>query len=154
MKLLIKRISDTDWETYKSLRLESLKLAPEAFGSKYSDNILIYDEEWKKRVSRFASSSEACNFIAWINGTAAGMETCIKEKQPSMFQMWVNPLHRKQGIAEKLVLHLQQWIKDQGQNLLVCSVYKSNKAALDLYLRLGFSQTHEDDQELHQKWEF
>lgn len=128
----IKRISISEWETYKNLRLEALKLVPEAYGAKYSDNILISDEEWKKRVSRYATDNSACNMIAWREGTALGMVSYIRDKEPSMFQMWVNPSYRNQGIGEKLVLHLQQWVKNSEENFLVCSVFKKNKSALNL----------------------
>jgi ribosomal protein S18 acetylase RimI-like enzyme len=153
MNLTIRRISESEWKVYKNLRLEALRLAPEAFSSKYSDNIIIADEEWKKRVSKYATDINACNLIAWKDDLALGMVTYINEEQPSMYQMWVNPSFRKLGIAEKLVSTLQEWLKDSGQKTLICSVYKNNFAALNLYLRLGFYQTHEDDKEFHLKWE-
>jgi ribosomal protein S18 acetylase RimI-like enzyme len=131
------------------LRLEGLKLAPEAFGAKYSDSILIPEAEWQKRVFRYASDKDACNLIAWIDGNAVGMVTFINDGNPSMFQMWVTPSCRKQGIAEKLVGSLKSWAKSAGFNSLVCSVFKSNKAALDLYLRIGFFQTRDDGNEIH-----
>jgi hypothetical protein len=34
MNLSIERISPSEWQIYKELRLEALKLAPQAFGSK------------------------------------------------------------------------------------------------------------------------
>jgi ribosomal protein S18 acetylase RimI-like enzyme len=66
--------------------------------------------------------------------------------------MWVNPSYRNSGIAQQLLLSLKPWVKNSGQDFMVCSVYKNNISALNLYLRLGFIQTHEDAEEFHLKW--
>jgi ribosomal protein S18 acetylase RimI-like enzyme len=82
------------------------------------------------------------------------MVTYINDKEPSMFQMWVSPSARNRKVGEKLVLKLKEWVKNFGQSHMVCSVFKENKPALSLYLRLGFVQTHEDDEEFFLRWDF
>lgn len=155
MNLVIRRVLSTEWEDYKNLRIDALKLAPDAFGAKYSDAVFTPDEEWQSRVERFANSADACCFIAWVDGKASGMATVIIENEPTMYQMWLDQSLRKQGIAEKLVLSLKAWVEELGFSTIQCAVLKKNNlAALNLYLRLGFEVTNEDEELVSLKWSF
>lgn len=154
MSIIIKRVTAKEWQVYREIRLEALQKSPEAFGSNYDDNLLIPDDEWQKRVLRFSTDNTACSLIAYSDEKPIGMVTYINDKEPSMFQMWVNPSFRKQSIGENLVLHLQYWVQKSGQDHMVCSVFKNNVSALNLYLKLGFVKTHEDEQEIYLKWIF
>ena len=52
----------------------------------------------------------------------------------------VHPDRRRQGIAENLITHLIQELKNRGSHALMLEVRASNAPAIALYEKLGFRQ--------------
>lgn len=60
-----------------------------------------------------------------------------------MYDVWVDPEHRKKGIATKLVnyaLNDYYSIKDNSNNSIILHVTGSNTAAINLYKKCGFDE--------------
>ena len=47
MNTEIRQLQEQDWEIWKGMRLEAVKLHPEAFGSSYEEESLWKDEDFK-----------------------------------------------------------------------------------------------------------
>jgi ribosomal protein S18 acetylase RimI-like enzyme len=136
--MIVRRVRKEEWEVYRTLRLNALRLAPDAFGSRYEDAKLLPDEEWQKRVNRFATDSVAVNFIAFQNEQAVGMVSCFITDKAEMVQMWVEPNGRRSRVGEALVNALFDWLKSASVPKVFADAFESNASALKLYLKMGF----------------
>ena len=58
----IRQIRPEDWQKFKALRIEALRLHPEAFGATYEYELSKTDEQWQERARECATSQE--NMIA------------------------------------------------------------------------------------------
>ena len=67
-----------------------------------------------------------------------GSQTVIDETD--MMNVAVHPDYRRQGIAEALVTHLVQALREKGNHCLTLEVRVSNAPAIALYEKLGFTQ--------------
>ena len=60
--------------------------------------------------------------------------------ESDMMNVAVHPDYRRQGIAEALVTHLVQALREKGNHCLTLEVRVSNTPAIALYEKLGFTQ--------------
>jgi ribosomal protein S18 acetylase RimI-like enzyme len=56
-----------------------------------------------------------------------------------VFMLYVDPLHRRQGIATALMAQAQQWGKERGDQCLALQVFTHNQGAMRLYEKCGFT---------------
>ncbi len=136
----VRRIRASEWEIYKTLRLNALRLAPDSFGTTYQDVLSLPDSEWQARVHRFSTDPLAINFLASIQEKPLGMVSCFIKDKAEMVQMWVEPVGRGKGLAQALVEELKSAVRDVGQTQLFASVFESNQSAFLLYRKLGFQE--------------
>ena len=59
-------------------------------------------------------------------------------KQAYVFLLYVNPVHRQQGLGTALMHHAQQWAAQQGYSQIGLQVFEDNAPALKLYRKLGY----------------
>ena len=55
-----------------------------------------------------------------------------------IFLIYVDPQHRRQGIASALIDRAKDWAKSRGQTRIGLQVFINNDNALNLYQNLGF----------------
>jgi ribosomal protein S18 acetylase RimI-like enzyme len=60
------------------------------------------------------------------------------ERYGHIFLVYVDPQHRRQGIATELIDRARQWAKERGQRQIGLQVFLTNENALSLYRNLGF----------------
>lgn len=133
----IRRLSETDVEDYRAIRLAALKFAPEAFGSSYETEI-------ERPLSHFAERLQTSIVFAAYRGDEivgmAGMRQEEGEKRRHNGFLWgvfVARDHRRLGVARAMieaVLNAAQGVVEQVSLVVV----KDNLAALALYEALGF----------------
>jgi ribosomal protein S18 acetylase RimI-like enzyme len=71
----------------------------------------------------------------WL-GTAIDQVT--GNRHPNIFLIYVDPLHRRQGIGRALMQHSEVWAKTQGYNQISLQVFTNNQPAIELYQQLGY----------------
>ncbi|MFN0127588.1 MAG: GNAT family N-acetyltransferase [Verrucomicrobiales bacterium] len=59
-----------------------------------------------------------------------------------VYQLMVKPDHRRQGHARAALLQAEQLALKQGHEAMALNVFAPNKAALSLYLSLGYGYTN------------
>ncbi|XP_055982447.1 putative N-acetyltransferase 8B [Sorex fumeus] len=98
----------------------------------------------------YLSGCGSCFWVAESQGRVVGTVGALPVKKPALhrehlelFRLCVHSAHRGQGIAKALVRTVLQFGQDQGYKAVVLSTTKVQYAALGLYERLGFRQTHE-----------
>ena len=73
----------------------------------------------------------------WSASRGAG-STDPGDEAADLYQMWVDPAHRRLGVGEKLLHEVIDWSRARDVRFLVLGVTIANSAAVRLYLRAGF----------------
>ena len=100
------------------------------------------DEHWRSRL-KDASFELHQPLAAWVIGEPVALAWAEIEppdvKTAHLFQMWVNPGSRGQGIGVALVQSAIEWAKSRGAVCMVLEVTVGDRPARRLYDQMGFS---------------
>lgn len=125
--LSIRAITANDWQTYKTLRLQSLQDAPNAFGSTYAEEVERSDEAWATRVQNALGSQKAQIFFALIDDQACGLVWCKllddKETAVALYQMWVALQALRCGAGSALIEAAIAWASSKAARRLLLEVH-------------------------------
>ena len=128
-----------DWEALRRLRLRALADAPRAFASTLEAELIFPDDVWRRRAGDDPGSA---TFIASDGGADIGLARIFAEPDPPgrthLVSMWVDPGHRRRGVARALIDRAIRWATDHQADELVLWVADQNAAARRLYERIGF----------------
>lgn len=61
------------------------------------------------------------------------------DRQTYIFLVYVEPAHRRRGLATALLAQAESWAQSQGDRSLSLQVYADNPGAIALYERSGFA---------------
>lgn len=140
--LKIRILTPADWLTYKSVRLASLKDAPDSFGSTYERESAFSQSEWESRLDPTGRAKTALPLIAEFTknpiGIAWGLVHDTDSKVAHVYQMWVSPDARGKGIAKALLDRIIAWAITRNCDWIELSVTTTNDAAVGLYQNSGF----------------
>ena len=140
--LRIRKLSPTDWAIYKSIRLASLADSPDSFGSTYEREAQLPDSEWQSRLDPTGRAKNALPLVAEYEGVPVGVSWGLIHEPDAgvahIYQMWVAPEARGNGIAKSFLDHIAAWATANNCDSLALSVTTTNNAAVGLYLSSGF----------------
>jgi len=135
----IRQLLPTDAESFRELRLEGLRLNPEAFGS-------TYDFEKDQPLDRYSGwLTNSTVFGAYQNaqliGTASFTQLSgLKDSHKGLLRaMYVRPTHRRSGAGRQLVQAIIEHARQKVEQLQL-TVVSTNQPAIRLYQTLGFRQ--------------
>ena len=133
----IRLLTSADAPLYREIRLEALRLSPEAFGSSYeqeSPHPLIFFEEALTKADVFGAFREMD--IVGIAGfrRQAGAKQAHKGL---LWGMYVRPMARGTGVAQGLVAAVLRHAREHVE-LLQLAVVSENETAQRLYRSFGF----------------
>ena len=135
----IVRLTDGDEARLRTIRLRSLRDAPEAFGSTYEETLARPEESWAEQLRDLAT------YVAVAEGEDVGIvRGCPDDEDPArvwLISMWVAPQARAAGVGDALVRSLTAWASTTGATTLVLEVGGFNDKARGLYERMGFALT-------------
>lgn len=138
----IKVLEKKDANRYKKLRLEALKLCPEAFASSYEEEKEFTLETFENRLS----NSHSYTLGAFENGELFGVVTLQLEQKAKLkhritiFAMYVAVEKRGKGLAKKLLKEAITKSKQMvGIEAIYLTVGAANQPAKNLYKSLGFA---------------
>lgn len=133
-----------DWEVLRELRLRALADAPDAFASTLEKEAAFPEEVWRQRAEGGAGSG---SFIACEDGAGIGMARIFAEADTPgrmhLVGMWVDPRHRRRGVAKALVEQAVRWAEERRAREVILWVVDRNLQARRLYERAGFRPTGE-----------
>jgi GNAT superfamily N-acetyltransferase len=138
--VLVRATTLDDWQAMREIRLQALRDAPDAFASTYAREIIFEPAEWHRRVTRDGS------FLAFLpDGELAGLAGGFEEELGvvELVSMFVRPQARGHGVGEALVDAVAAWAKNRDATSVHLWVTETNKPALRLYERRGFTATSE-----------
>ncbi|WP_430443065.1 MAG: N-acetyltransferase family protein [Pseudomonas piscis] len=133
----IRRLQADDVEDFRTIRLSSLKKAPEMFGT-------VYCDEAKKPVRAFLGRLiDAVVFGAYVDDKIVGLmvlkqENGIKDAHKSYLSgVFVEPELRNLGIANALLDKVIEYAEEHVEQIML-TVVEGNNAAISLYKKYGF----------------
>lgn len=131
-----------EWPSYRAIRLRALLDAPDAFGSTLAAEEALAPETWAARLARSTSSGIDHALTAELHGALVGLAWAKVDANDAtivnLFQMWVAPEARGQGVAGALLDEAVRWARARSALALQLGVTCTNAAALRLYERAGF----------------
>ncbi len=136
----IRRLGAEDARAFRELRLEGLKMHPEAFGASFDDELA---QPLERAAARLAENVVLAGFDA--AGALQGIIGLRREKaakirhRASIWGMYVAPSGRGTGLAKNLLQAAINEAMVDCQSVLL-SVTASNEAAKRLYQRAGFRE--------------
>jgi GNAT superfamily N-acetyltransferase len=138
--VLVRATTLDDWQAMREIRLQALRDAPDAFASSHAREAAFEPAEWYRRATRDGS------FLAYLpDGELAGLAGGFEEEPGvvELVSMFVRPQARGHGAGEALVDAVAAWARNRNAASLHLWVTETNKPALRLYERCGFTATPE-----------
>ncbi len=133
----IRRLEAADVELFRDIRLESLRLAPESFGSDFASESEKPQEWFAERLTNSAM------FGAFQGAELLGIAGLYVEPAPRrahkgvLWGVYVRPKARSAGVARRLIEAVLEHAKDEVEQVNLV-VERSNIHARRLYTSLGF----------------
>ncbi len=134
----IRWLGGDDWAAYRDIRLESLKMDPDAFGSAYEEELQFSKKEWSARASK--------SLAAFSGDHILGILTLALNNRPKhrhvaeIYGVYVRGASRGTGVGSSLMEAAMEMSKKHGAKKVKVDVNPHQKAALRLYLKYGFKE--------------
>ncbi len=138
--VLVRQTVLADWQALRDIRLLALCDAPYAFSSTYARESAFDEAEWHQRATRDGS------FLAFLpEVTPAGLAGGFQAEPGTveLVAMFVRPQARGRGVGEALIDAVIGWARARDATSVHLWVTETNKPALRLYERYGFTVTAE-----------
>lgn len=139
LDISIFELPESDWEQWRTLRLEALRDAPGAFGETLAAALERDEDSWHRA---WRAEPPLPRFIAAIDGTPQGMCSIVLPEdhdfQPLIISMWIAPAARGRGLGQVLLDACVGWCARNGYRRLRLGVVEDNEPATRLYTRYGF----------------
>jgi ribosomal protein S18 acetylase RimI-like enzyme len=136
---VIRLLTPAEAAVYRDVRLQGLKLHPEAFSS-------TFERESEKPLSWFEDRITQGNiFGAFVDGELIGVAGCWPQDgtkvnhKAALWGMYVLPAARNSGVGRRLVEAVVNHASTRVEQLQL-SVVSANEAACRLYREMGFSE--------------
>jgi RimJ/RimL family protein N-acetyltransferase len=139
MSLVIRALGPEDADAFRDLRLEALRMSPEAFGSTYEAESARPAEFF---VQRLAGSTVFGGFAgeALLGMAGFKQEEGLKDRHKAMlWGLYVRPAARGSGLSRALVEAVLDHARGRVEQVTL-AVVVDNEAAHRLYLAVGFVQ--------------
>jgi ribosomal protein S18 acetylase RimI-like enzyme len=143
--IVVRELTEDDWELLRDVRLTALAESPDAFESTHAQEAAFGEEQWRGRIS-----GPAVLFFAHedpepaVSTAPAGLAGVYAEDGTAdLISMWVRPSARGLGVGEALVTAAASWAMAHDFGALYLWVTESNASARRLYERCGFTPTGE-----------
>jgi ribosomal protein S18 acetylase RimI-like enzyme len=145
----IRKLELTDWKSYRAIRLRALQDSPDAFGATFAEQAARSDESWSARLAAAVDSGSDHPLVAEQDGAPVGLTWAKADATDStmveLFQVWVAPEARGQGIAAQLLREAVHWARTKQARTVRLGVTQGDTPAVRLYLREGFRSVGEPE---------
>lgn len=138
---VIRDTTEDDWHLLRGIRLRALRESPRAFMSEHDREARRGERQWRTLLRGDLW------LLAFADGTAAepvGVIAASREPpggEPFISALWVDPGHRRQGIASGLIQAALDRAVARGARAVSLWVLDGNDVARACYLAAGFAGT-------------
>ncbi|MEI6267065.1 MAG: GNAT family N-acetyltransferase [bacterium] len=149
----IRIILPEEWEIYRDIRLESLRIEPVAFKSNYIEEANRSEDIWR---SKIVNTKKPCSYklFALEDGKAVGMMGLYQDrdgKDPdtvNVFGVYISPEYRGKRISSQLLDKIIKIASEiEGIHKVRLTVNMSQIPAIALYKKHGFKIIEESKKE-------
>lgn len=136
----IKKLSNADVDVFKDIRLEALRNEPENYASHARDWEGLSQQDWLLRMS------DCTVFVAFKDDEPVGIMALMPNRPSKMahratlIMVYVRKAERGTGLAGRLISKITQYASQIGVSQIELTVSVENLAAVQFYLKQGFSQ--------------
>ncbi len=135
--MAIQVLTGQDSSRLKSLRLSALKDAPDAFGAKHEDELLLSDTQWQERLV----NTQWCFVVA--DGVDVGLLAVDRADKDRNSDCWLSSWWIKEESRGKEIPQLMlDWVvklsKENNWQVIGLGVWPENLRAKRAYKKLGF----------------
>ncbi len=101
-------------------------------------------------INRILASQLRAGYCAVLDGKILGFAEynqrefangCVSQPVPFLEGIWVQPEHRREGIAKALLAHLEGVARSQGFHEFGSDVLIDNLSSIEMHESLGFEET-------------
>jgi ribosomal protein S18 acetylase RimI-like enzyme len=135
-------LTPEEWQLYKRIRVESLLMEPQAFGSSYSEVIQRPDSHWQQRLIEARVGKKSWLLFAKENERIIGMigAYCPEENDVvEIISVYVTREKRRCGVASAMMEAILEEVGKGGSvRKAVLTVNADQTAAIALYRQFGF----------------
>ncbi len=141
MQVTINKLSASDADDYRDLRLEGLSAHPEAFGASWEDESVLSVEDFAERLeTNIVFGARRNDTKALVGAVGLRIPTASKTRHKgAIWGMYVRPETRGSGIGAALIKHAVDHIRPMVEEVTII-VGSTNTAAHKLYSKMGFEQ--------------
>ena len=140
MSHVVRELGQDDVTAFRRVRLDALRLHPEAFTASYEDEAQLSEAQFAERLA----APGLTRFGGFAGDELVGLvglnlRTGPKERHKAgLFSMYVAAGHRRSGLAQDLVSAVVDHARGAGALVLQLVVTAGNAPAQRLYRRMGF----------------
>jgi ribosomal protein S18 acetylase RimI-like enzyme len=150
--VVVRRVRAADWRVLKLCRLRALLLDPESFGSSLAQSAGRSEQHWRDLAAGHAGGRDRSILLALDDRAAVGMIRVERETTPDLFgiySLWVDPAHRRRGLAARLLAEAERWAQSVGAHRAELFVADTAGPALALYEAAGYRPSGRVDDPRH-----
>jgi ribosomal protein S18 acetylase RimI-like enzyme len=139
--IVVSRVRAGDWRVLKICRLRALLLDPASFGTSLAQSAGRPEQHWRELAAGHADGGDRSILLALRDSTAVGMIRVERATPPDLFgiySLWVDPAHRRTGLAARLLGEAERWARSVGARRTELFVADTAGPALGLYERSGY----------------
>jgi ribosomal protein S18 acetylase RimI-like enzyme len=141
-RFTVRRAVLGDEPVLRTLRLEALAEAPEAFGSTRDRELARTTADWQRWLA--PGVTLILEDAGTPRGLVAGMLDAQDPRTVHLMAMWVHPALRGSGAADALVVAHLAWARTVGARSVQLDVFATNDRARRLYERHDFRFTGQE----------
>jgi GNAT superfamily N-acetyltransferase len=152
----VRQLRSAEFERWRDLRLRALRDSPNAFGTRYDDELGRPLSSWRERARDLAAGGARVMFVVDTGEEhLAGCAGAYTEADgtPRVISMWVAPEIRMQGAGGDLLRNLADWARQRDASRLTLMVVRGNSPATALYETFGFRPTGVTERNLQNQLE-
>lgn len=139
--MTVKRVTSSDWQEYKKIRLEALKNEPQAFGSSYNKENERTESEWQNKLAKSEDLNGISFFYAILKEgvfVAIGGAYQDNNKQWNIIAIYTKKEVRGQGLGQEIFKSIINELKARKIKKAYLCVNTLQIAAQALYKKNGF----------------
>lgn len=138
--ITIRQIGADDWQAFKSIRIEALRLFPSAYAFHLDDALVQSDDDWQRRttLSPIFIAFEAVQPIGIMGHNPNA--TRNQGHRTSLIAVYVKASRWGTGVAKNLLAAIEKDAKSKGIHIVELGVNQNNPRAQAFYKRQGYTQ--------------
>lgn len=141
----LKRFYASEWESYKTIRLEALTTNPELFGSSYVNELTYSREKWISLLENESRAIFALYHLDKLIGLTGVVLNRNNSSEAILISSFIQKLYRGMGLSKLFFQARIDWARQKNCSVIVVSHRIGNEASKAANQRFGFSYTHSEE---------